>query len=53
MNTNKVIYVGTPLKKRINKVIIIIIIITIIIIIIIIIKLGCCAPFEAGFDTFF
>ena len=33
MNTNKVIYVGTPLKKRINKVIIIIIIIITIIII--------------------
>ena len=47
MNTNKVIYVGTPLKKRINKVIIIIIII------IIIKKLGCCVPVEAGFDTFF
>ena len=42
MNTNKVIYVGTPLKKRINKVIIIIIIIiiTIIITIIIIKKIG-------------
>ena len=52
MNTNKVIYVGTPLKKRINKVIIIIIII-IIIMIMIIIKLGCCVPVEAGFDTFF
>ena len=48
MNTNKVIYVGTPLKKRINKVIIIIIII-----IIIIKKLGCCVPVEVGFDTFF
>ena len=33
-----------PLKKRINKVIIIIIII---------IKLGCCVPVEAWFDTFF
>ena len=48
MNINKVIYVGTPLKKRINKVIIIIIIV-----IIIIKKLGCCVPVEAGFDTFF
>ena len=46
MNTNKVIYVGTSLKKRINKVIIIIIII-------IIIKLGCFVPVEAGFDTFY